>query len=176
MQWVALILFLLALVILWQAARKREETGLPTGRIVYDDSSDRRVFEEPLYDPYFDLTGKPDYILKKDGAWIPVEVKSSAAPSQPYDGHIFQLGVYCILVERTQGIRPPYGIIRYRNRSFAIDFTPELEADLVDAIEEIRAIQIESNKKRCAGPDRSHNNPPRCAKCGYREECNQPLL
>jgi len=176
MIWVALFLILAAVVMLWLSARKQAETGLPVGRVVYDDSSAWGKVEEPFFDPVLALTGKPDYVLDEDGFQIPVEVKSTPAPTHPYDGHIYQLAAYCLLVERSTGQHPPYGILRYRNRTFAIDFTPELEANLMDMLEEMRFVAGESQKKRYRGPERSHEARARCARCGYRSTCDQNLV
>ena len=43
------------------------------------------------------------------------------------NSHIYQLASYCLLVEKTYGKRPPYGIIHYKDQDFAIDYTQELE-------------------------------------------------
>jgi CRISPR-associated exonuclease Cas4 len=177
MNWLvlALALLLVGLLVLYLASRQQRRTGLPPGRVIYDDSRRGGKLEEPLYDSQYDLVGKPDYILEEDGVQIPVEVKSTLAPAQPYDGHVLQLAAYCLLVHRTRGVRPSHGILRYRNRSFAIDYTPELEARLISALEEIRSIRQESVKKRYGGPERSHHSSARCARCGYRSVCNQAL-
>ena len=111
------------------------------------------------------LTGRPDYLVEENGALIPVEVKSGRAPSIPYDSHVFQLAAYCLLVEETFGKRPPYGLLHYGGkepRTFAIDFTPELENTVRGLIQEIQGISMRK------GVDRSHENPARCARCGYR--------
>jgi len=50
----------------------------------------------------------------KDGI-APVELKSSPSPSsgRPYDGHLFQLAAYCLLVEDVFRVSVPYGLVRY---------------------------------------------------------------
>ena len=55
--------------------------------------------------------------------FIPVEVKTGRTPAAPHDAHIFQLAVYCLLVEKTYGKRPSHGIIHYPSRDFEVDFT-----------------------------------------------------
>ena len=165
----AILAALLAVLLLWQAARRRHKTGLPPGRVVYTDTSQWGEVTKPLYDSVYGLTGKPDYIVVKDGKRIPVEVKSSVAPRQPYEGHVFQLAAYCLLIERASGIRPPHGILHYRDNTYAIDYTAELEARLVELLVEIR--QCESRK----APKRSHDEPARCARCGYRSVCDERI-
>jgi CRISPR-associated exonuclease Cas4 len=153
----------LALVSRWQ----RKSAGLPPGRVTYADPSLWGKVEKPLYDPATGLVGKPDYLVETKEGIIPVEVKSGAAPSNPYEGHVLQLAAYCLLVSRTTGKRPPYGLLNYRNRTFSIDFTPALEQKL---LEQIAAIQAAGREKDVP---RSHESPARCASCGYRKICDQ---
>jgi CRISPR-associated exonuclease Cas4 len=164
---IALIFF--ALLLLWQASRQQKGAGLPAGRVIYSDTSQWGKVEMPLFDDPLKLTGKPDYLVAQEGATIPVEVKSGWAPASPYLGHLFQLAAYCLLVERTYGKRPPYGILHYRNRTFALDYTAQMEADLLDMLAEIRR-----DEQRRDVP-RSHDDPARCARCGYRSICDQSL-
>jgi CRISPR-associated exonuclease Cas4 len=165
----AIILILLALYLFWQASRQHRATGLPSGRVIYTDTRQWGKVEKPLFDPISGLTGRPDYLVEQQGFSIPVEVKSTYAPSEPYPSHVYQLAAYCLLVERTTGKRPPYGILHYRNRSFALDYTPELEANLQEAVQEMRW------QERSGAADRSHAEPARCARCGYRTVCDQRL-
>lgn len=165
----ALLLLAAALVVLWISQRQRKATGLPSGRVIYSDTDRWGKVEKPLYDPVSGLTGKPDYLVEEDGLLIPVEVKSGRAPSLPHDSHVFQLAAYCLLVERTQGKRPPYGILRYRDRTFSIDYTPELQRELENLLTAIHA------QDRKGEANRSHNEPARCARCGYRNICDQRI-
>ncbi len=163
------LLILFALALFWISARQRKATGLPAGRIVYTDTGVGRQVEKPLFDPLSGLVGKPDYLVEQGDRLIPVEVKSSYAPAAPYDSHIYQLAAYCLLVLRVYGKRPPHGLLRYRNRTFAIDFTPEMEANLMERLDEIRRME------KAGEADRSHQSPARCAACGYRQICDQRL-
>lgn len=170
MLYIVSILILLALFFFWQSGRQRRAAGIPGGRIIYTDTGGWGALERPLYYPPLKLTGKPDYLVRQKGVVIPVEVKSGRAPDSPYDSHIFQLASYCLLVEKTYGKRPPYGIIHYTDRDFAIDYTPELENALMDLLADMRRDEIKSDV------DRSHEQPPRCARCGYRDLCDQSLV
>jgi len=170
MAFLAALLLIAALVLFWQASRQRKATGLPGGRIIYSDTRQWGKVERPLFDPTLNLTGKPDYLVKHGQFTIPVEVKSGRAPAEPYDTHIFQLAAYCRLVEHTLGKRPPYGILHYANQSFAIDYTPELESALLDLLAQMRI------QERHGAADRSHDQPARCAHCGYRNQCDQRLV
>lgn len=164
----ALVFLLAAAALLFVSARRRKESGLPPGRILYADHAPQRQPEKPFFDAELRLTGKPDYLVEAGDTLIPVEVKSGWAPAEPHAGHVYQLMAYCLLVQRAGHARPPYGILRYRNRSFAIDYTREAERDLLRLIDEIHA----AGKKE---QPRSHDEPGRCARCGYRSVCDDRL-
>jgi CRISPR-associated exonuclease Cas4 len=165
----ALLLGMLALVFFWQARRQKKAAGLPGGRVIYSDTRAWKPTEKPLYDPELNLAGKPDYLVQQGNVIIPVEVKSTRGASGPYDSHIFQLAAYCRLVESHFGTRPPYGLLHYPNRTFAIDFTTALEEALVDSLVEMRQCE------RRGDVSRSHEQPERCARCGFRRNCDQRL-
>ena len=170
MLYIALALLLLALLFFWQSKRQRNAAGLPGGRVVYTETRGWGKLEKPLFDQALGLTGKPDYLIEQDGQIIPVEVKSSRAPEAPYDSHIYQLASYCLLVDKTYGKRPPYGIIHYQNRDFAIDYTQELESSLLDLLAEMK------RDERRTAVARSHEQASRCARCGFRKICDQSLV
>lgn len=164
------VLFLIAAgIVLWIASRQRKAIGLPAGRVIYSDTGQWSKVERPLYDPISGLTGRPDYLVKDGEYQIPIEVKSARSPAVPHDSHIFQLAAYCLLVERSTGKRPPYGILHYKNQSFQIEYSQTLQSALEELLQKIRA---EGNKEEV---NRSHNEPMRCARCGYRNICNQRL-
>ena len=162
-------LFVLAIIFFWQSNRQRKAAGLPGGRIIYTDTRGWGKLEKPLYYTALELTGKPDYLIQQNGKIIPVEVKSGRTPAAPYDSHIYQLAAYCLLVEKTYKKRPPYGIIHYENRDFAVDYTRELEESLLDLLADMKRDERKSDVPR------SHEQAARCAKCGFRKVCNQSL-
>ncbi len=170
MLYLALFLILLALYLFWRSNRQQAHAGLPGGGVIYTDT---RAWGAPLAEPLFSrelgLTGKPDYLIQQNGQIIPVEVKSGRTPESPYDSHIYQLAAYCMLVEKIYKKRPPYGIIHYPQRNFAVDFTPALESSLLDLLAEMRR---DENR---AEINCSHNEPARCLKCGFRKMCEQKL-
>jgi len=170
MIYLAFILLFFGILLLWQANSRQKSIGLPAGRVIYSDTKNWGAVEQALYDQELGLTGKPDYLIEKRGDVIPVEVKSSRISGAPYDSHIFQLATYCLLVERTTGKRPPYGILHYPNRTFAIDYTDQLENTLFDLLEEIRS------QERRKEPDRSHESSTRCNACGFKNICDHRLI
>lgn len=169
MIYLSLALLILALFVFWLSSRQRRATGLPAGRVIYTDTRQWGRVEKPLYDQDLRLTGKPDYLVKQDEQIIPVEVKSGHAPEAPYDSHIFQLACYCLLVERTTGQRPPFGIIHYDRRDFAVDYTPELESSLLAVLSDVRHDELSSQVNR------SHDESQRCLHCGFHEVCDQRI-
>ncbi len=157
----------------WQRGRyEREVTGMPAGKIVYEDMDYGQPPEGPLISKKWRLVGKPDYLLESEDGLIPVEVKSAAFPrnGRPYRGHVLQLAAYCLLVEEVYGERPPYGFIRYRDKTIQVPYTENLRNALLDALFEIQmAMQAE-------GMARSHNEPWRCAYCGLSYVCGNEKL
>ena len=169
MTYVIFLLFLLAIIFFWQSDRQQKAAGLPGGRVIYTDTRGWGKLEKPLFYAALELTGKPDYLIEKDGQIIPVEVKSSRAPEAPYDSHIFQLASYCLLVEKTYGKRPSHGIIHYQNRDFAVDYTRELESALMELLADMKEDDVRRDVPR------SHEQASRCARCGFRNVCDQSL-
>jgi CRISPR-associated exonuclease Cas4 len=168
MTWLGLIALLLSLILFWVSRQQRRHAGLPGGRVIYADTRAWGTpLEKPLYDAFLGLTGKPDYLIQDGDQIIPVEVKSTNVGDAPYDSHILQLAAYCMLVERSLGKRPPYGILHYPRRTFAIDFTPELETSVMRLL-----VEMQANRKDYP---RSHESPHRCARCGFRSVCDQAL-
>ena len=167
--YLGLAIFIVAIVLFFQSGRTRKAAGLPGGRVIYTDTHAWNKQEKPLFDADLNLTGKPDYIVEQNGRYIPVEVKTGKTPDAPYDSHIYQLAAYCLLVDKTMGKRPPYGIIHYSDRDFAVDYTPELEMALMDILAD-----MQRDERRYEVP-RSHESAGRCAKCGFQQVCDQKL-
>ena len=163
------VLVTLALILFTISRRLALKTGIPDGRIIYSDPGVWKKTQKPLYDSNIGLTGRPDYLIKKSDRIIPAEVKSSWAPRTPYDSHILQLAAYCMLVQTTYGQRPPYGVLRYKNRTFKVQFTSDLEERLLEVIGIIRTQKSKDDTAR------SHDQPNRCARCGFRNSCDQRL-
>jgi len=169
MLYIALLILLAAVFLLWQSNRQRRQAGLPGGRVVYTDTRAWGTLEKPLYDHALGLTGKPDYIIEHEGQMIPVEVKTGRTPDAPYDSHIYQVAAYCLLVEKAYGKRPAYGLIHYPHRDFAVDYTMELESALLEQLAEMRRDEMRRDVPR------SHEDPARCRGCGFRKICDQKL-
>jgi CRISPR-associated exonuclease Cas4 len=167
--YLSILLLTTAVLLFILSYRKRRQSGLPAGRVIYSDTSTWGKLEKPLYDPDIRLTGKPDYLIKQGRYIIPVEVKSVKSLQQPFDSHIYQLAAYCLLVEHEYNIAPKYGIIHYPEQTFAIDFTRPLKSSLKATIAEM---QTQFNSHPLV---RSHQEVNRCQRCGYRSVCDQAL-
>jgi CRISPR-associated exonuclease Cas4 len=166
---VALILGGLGIWLLVRAGAVHRQTGLPVGRVTYVDTGAWDRCERPLFSGLHHLTGRPDYLVQSRQGVIPVEVKSGAAPEQPYQAHLMQLAAYCLLVEEQEGRAPPYGILKYDDRAFEVDYSPALRAELLNILADIR------QDLRARDVHRSHDEPGRCRGCGYRDRCEQRL-
>ena len=166
---IGLTLLLIAFALYFISGRQRHASGLPGGRVIYTDTRAWGKVENPLFDKDIGLTGKPDYLIEQNGKIIPVEVKTGRTPESPYDSHIFQVAVYCLLVQKTYGKRPPYGTIHYTGHDFDVDYTSELENALLDLLAELR---INEHRSEVA---RSHEDEQRCRRCGFHEVCDQKL-
>jgi CRISPR-associated exonuclease Cas4 len=166
----ALVIIVIGFFILSQGRRMQIATGLPTGRVVSADTGTWKTMERPLFSALHQLAGKPDYVVKHGQVTIPIEVKSANAPGDgPRRSHLLQLAAYCLLIEEHYQHRPEYGIIKYADRSFEIDYTPALETALLDTLDAMRANLNEG------GAARSHHEPGRCLHCGYRQACDERL-
>lgn len=167
----SLALVFLAMALLWKARHWQEQSGLPDGEVIYTDSGAWHTNTESLYAAELRLAGKPDYLVEqRDGLIIPVEVKSALAPQEPWPGHVLQLMAYCLLVDRSYGVRPTHGILQYQDRAFAIDYTFTLEQDLLQALDDMRCDQ------QASYVDRDHQDGRRCRACGFREMCSERLI
>lgn len=165
----AAILLLLALLLLWVSTRQRGALGLPSGQVVYSDTGVERRLEQPLMDETLGLIGRPDYLVQDGDGLVPVEVKSGRTPRKPYDSHVYQLAAYCVLVARTFQQRPAYGIIRYPQRSFRVEFSAALEAQVLSLLAAMRQGLAHGELHR------SHNVAARCGACGYRQVCSERI-
>jgi CRISPR-associated exonuclease Cas4 len=172
------VLAVIALLGGWLALRRaigtRHKAGLPPGRVVYADTGNWRSPDAPFFSATHGLTGKPDYVVRTRAGLVPVEVKSSSTPPQPYSSHILQLAAYCLLVEENEGRAPPHGLIKYPDAVFKVDYTASLRRELLGRLEKMRSLRSQRATRR--GVPRSHNEPHRCAGCGYRDLCDQSLV
>jgi len=171
---VALLLLAAGVALLWWGRRTRQATGLPEGAVVYSDTGAEQAVLEPLVSRRFGLVGKPDYLVKVGGHGqemiVPLEVKSRKRPPTPAEGHMLQLGAYCLIVEDVYGQRPTHGYLRYADATLQIPFTDALRTQVQQAAHAIRGART--------APDvpRDHQEAGRCVACGYRTSCGSAAL
>ncbi len=158
-----------AVLYLW-SQRVRQKSGVPAGEIIYTDTGMWFPNNSALHAADLRLVGKPDYLVEQaDGSIIPVEIKSGRAPTEPWEGHVLQLAAYCLLVEENYGKRPSYGILQYKDVAFSIEYTPELEEDLLNIIADMQ------DDAHHPIPSRDHNNWKKCTHCSINHACDQRL-
>jgi CRISPR-associated exonuclease Cas4 len=158
----------LGLLLLWLSRRAQIRAGLPSGRVLSQDTLGRWRSTEALYDPVDDLSGRPDYLVAQGDRLIPVEVKSGRAHAGPRLSHRLQVAAYCRLVEAVYARRPSHGVLQYADRRYDIPYNTELETELTDILAAMR-------RDLGGEMDRSHESPERCRACGFRERCDQSL-
>lgn len=157
-------------VAVWVWARRQwASAGLPRGRLVYGDTGRWERTRDPLYSHRYQLTGRPDYLVRVGSARVPVEVKSGRAPAEPYEGHVLQLAAYCLLAEEEFGVRPSYGLLRYDDATLQIPYDKPLRRRVLDTLEAMRQARARGSA------DRNHATPQKCLRCGQRENCGQRL-
>jgi CRISPR-associated exonuclease Cas4 len=164
----AALLLLAGVALRYAAGQERRGQGLPAGRVVAVDSR-----EEPgriLVARSVRLHGRPDVLVRRGGAIIPVELKTGRTPATPHRGHTLQTLAYCLLVEEHYGMRPTHGLLRYPEREFRIPYDAAGERAL-------RAVVAEIARAKSAGQvqARDHRQPGRCAACGHRDRCAERL-
>jgi CRISPR-associated exonuclease Cas4 len=140
---------------------------IPEGRIAY---SDLNKPSKTFFSKRYRITGKPDYIVKKNKRYIPVEVKTGSH-NEPQKNHIFQLAGYCHLLEENYGSFVPYGILIYNDRyQYKIPFDPRIRFEFESTVKNMRNIMKTSSVTR------NHSNSYKCKSCSMRRYCDVKLL
>ncbi len=161
-------LLLIALVLWRWSGRQREESGLPDGDVMRSDV-DSKARGKPLYSARYGLTGTPDYIVETSRGLVPLEVKPARNEAEPHESHLLQVLAYCLLLEESEGACPPYGLLRYANDTFKVDYNKETRECIIGVIHEMRNTAAQSEVHR------SHQSAGRCRACAYRSICDEAL-
>ncbi|MFL5735249.1 MAG: CRISPR-associated protein Cas4 [Chloroflexia bacterium] len=162
------LLLALAVVALGLSARYRRLHGIE-GDVVYSDTGAGRVQAKPLYATRYGLTGKPDYLIRTRQGLVPVEVKPGRTDPEPQESHLLQVLAYCLLLEDSEGKAPPYGLLRYRDDTFKVDYNSRTRAYILDVLDEMK------EARKLVEVHRNHEQPGRCRACAYREVCDEDL-
>ena len=166
----AALLIALATLLLLVAARLRQRHGLPGGKVIYSDTGAEHSPSKPLYSSKYGLAGKPDYLVTNSDGMVPVEVKPGRDDAEPHESHLLQVLAYCLLLEECEGEQPPYGLLRYKNATFKVDYNAETRAHIIGVIEEMREARGQGEAHR------NHDQPGRCRACAYAALCEEALL
>jgi CRISPR-associated exonuclease Cas4 len=170
----ALILLVVGLLFVRWSRNAANSTGLPFQyRIVYSDTGGWERVEKSLYSARHNLTGKPDYIVKTRTGFIPIEVKPKRTAPQPYYSDILQLAAYCLLLEEDWQEKPAYGILRYAQQTFRIEWDSALRTELLEIISEMRELEKYAATPGCKLPEPDHDMTKRCFNCGYYQICHK---
>jgi CRISPR-associated exonuclease Cas4 len=145
-------------------AEKQRELGLPQGELVYQDADGQG---EPLTSRAYPLVGKPDYVVKlPDGRPVPVELKLNVTDvSAPFSNHVVQVAAYCLILEEYFEHPPTYGIVRYADCEFTIDYTPALRKKV------IRLLGIMQKCSQQQPPPLANQKAAKCRACDFKPIC-----
>lgn len=144
----------------------RRKSKIPDGKITY---SDMNRPAKPFFSKQYRITGKPDYIIKKNDQYIPIEIKTGSY-KQPHKNHILQLATYCQLIEENYRSFVPYGIIIYQDSDFKIPFNPSLRFELESVVRKMRL----SLKNETVAMN--HSDPGKCRFCSMSKYCTNKLI
>ncbi len=139
---------------------------IPDGEIIYSDLHEPA---QPLFSSKHRLTGKPDYIVKQNDTWVPVEFKTGVS-QHPHTHHIMQLAAYCQLIEDTSNSFVPHGYLVYPNHHHTIQFNPKIRFELESTMKTMRTMQKKHEIIR------NHNEPKKCIHCSMRQYCQEKLV
>jgi CRISPR-associated exonuclease Cas4 len=164
---ISILVLITSRILIKKAKKLKLDNNIQEGKIIY---SDLNKPEKPLFSKKYRITGKPDYIIKKDGGYIPVEIKTGNH-NNAKKNHIYQLAAYCQILEDYYNCFVPYGILVYKDSSkqFKISFNPKLRFELFSIIKEMR-------KHLNNFPiQRNHYEIKKCINCSMRTYCNEKI-
>jgi CRISPR/Cas system-associated exonuclease Cas4 (RecB family) len=121
--------------------------------------------EPLLVDEARRVRGRPDYLLRHKKGAIPVELKPLRTSRRLYESDRLQIATYLMLVRDA-----PYGIVRYKETTFRVYLTKELEARCLAVADEIRAAC------QATVVHRTHNVPAKCRACAHKAACGESLV
>lgn len=141
----------------------KNEKNIHKGKITYTDLNKPA---KPFFSKIYRLSGKPDYIIKDNQYYIPIEVKTGKH-NEPQKNHIFQLAAYCHLLEENYGGFVPFGILVYNdNFQYKIPFDPKIRFELESTIKKMK------HSLKTGRIMMNHSDNRRCMSCSMRSYCN----
>jgi len=172
---ISIILLLVAILFISKSKRVNRDVNklkmkykIQDGKITY---SDLNKPAKPLFSKRYMISGKPDYIIKKNNLCIPVEMKTGYH-NKPQKNHVFQLAAYCQLVEDNYNSFVPCGILVYNDTSqqYKIPFDPKIRFELESTVKKMRRLLKTGESVR------NHNDPQRCKSCSMRTYCGIKII
>ena len=148
--------------------RLKIEHKIQDGKITY---SNLNIPAKALFSKRYRLSGKPDYIVKNNDRYMPVELKTGYH-KEPQKHHVLQLIAYCQLVEDSYNVFTPQGLLIYNDTSkqFKIPFDPGLRFELESTIKKMRYL-LKTNEIK-----RNHNDPYKCKNCSMKTYCDKKII
>jgi len=168
---VALVILGLGLGLARRAGREEKAAGLGRVRVVYSDTGGWEELATPLYAERYGLVGKPDYIVRSREGLAAVEVKPLRRANQPYESDLLQMAAYCLLLEEAWNERPTYGLLRYADKTFRVEWSEELRAELLATLEDMRELMEQPAALGETMPTTQHDMTVRCQACGFHHIC-----
>jgi len=163
----SLILICISKIIKRSINDQKQKYKIQDGKISY---SDLNKPAKPFFSKRYKIAGKPDYIIKKNNRYIPVELKTGSQ-NEPQKNHIFQLAGYCHLLEENYGGFVPYGILVYNNMyQYTIPFDPKIRYEFENTINIMR------NVMKTGKNFRNHKDVYKCKNCSMQKYCDLKLL
>lgn len=164
-----LILVLGVLIFIWDLFDRRskgiqEDAGLSTSSEVLAVAGSSYLPGKEYSSKELGLSGKPDALVREDGFIIPVDIKPMTQKVR--DRHIVQLLAHLRLIEETEGVRPPYGILIMgkKGRVIHVKNTDDKQRWLQTLIDEMHSIMD-------GVPAVPAPAPLKCKSCDVRELC-----
>jgi CRISPR-associated exonuclease Cas4 len=159
--------FLYRSIVALESAQATRARYAVRGDLVYVDSTANKpklFVSEPL-----GLSGRPDAVVMDGEHHIPVELKTGRVPRGPLFSHILQVVAYCVLLEEEYGDPPPYGVIRYGETAYEIEYNADQRKLLLQKLAEMRAAIAKGEAHR------NHDRPGKCVHCSRRGVCPERL-
>jgi len=150
-----------------QSGRTQKAAGLPGGRMIYTDTRAWGKVESPCTTrgwvlPETGLSGREKRTL------YPIEVKSGRAPQALTIAHL-PVGFLLPAGRKNAGQPPAVWHHPLRGSRLRHRLHPVAEQALLDILAEMR------RDERREEVERSHESRARCARCGFREVCDQKI-
>lgn len=174
---VEVLMFLVAVALLiffWdffdrQSSSLGKKVGLEKGSKILelkDSGRDNHESDGVLYCSKSLIKSQPDALISEDGHTIPVDIVPTSSKVQ--DRHVVKILTHLFLLEKTSGIRPPYGILRMgkKGRIVRISNTEEKQEWLAGLIKEMREIEAGSKEAK-ADPTKK-----KCQYCEVEKTCS----